>query len=772
MDSIQYRLRNRLERALQFRKLKPYAERLQAIRALALEQETDARLRRRACLLLQAARGGACADDLLIESFASTYEAVRRMLNIRLYDVQLLAGMALHEGKLVEMQTGEGKTLAAVLPACLHALYGKGVHVLTFNDYLAGRDAAWMGPVYEYLGLTAGCVREAMPLAERRAAYAADVTYVTAKEAGFDYLRDGLCMDSDSLVQRPFYLALIDEADSILIDEARVPLVIAGEGKPSGNRADAERMAALAKRLRPGLDYDVDDAGTQVYLTEEGADRAEALLGCGSLYHPDQSSLLAGLHHALHAEVLLRRDVDYIVREGRIELVDEFTGRIADKRRWPDGMQAAVEAKEGLAPQPGGRILGMITLQHLLSLYPSFCGMSGTLRSAADELRDTYQLEVAVIPSNRPCRRQDEPPLVCPSLLGKQQALLAEIASVHRTGRPILVGTASVAESDRLACELEQAGVPCCVLNAKHDAEEAELIARAGTWGAVTISTNMAGRGVDIVLGGGDPAQYAKIAQLGGLYVIGTNLHDSRRLDDQLRGRAGRQGDPGASRFFVSLEDSLLHRYGRAYPFPERWLSANPGKPLRAPAVHRLISHIQRVAEGRNAERRRMLNRYADVLEQQRRIIAVWRQSVLMEEGPPPLKLAGDAARHERLCQRWGAERARRLEKRVTLMHIDRSWSDYVEYVSAVREGLHLEGLSRQDPLDLYHQRLIRAFADLPQHIEDGIRQELRALDLETGPDDGDDVARAIGLEGAPPRQSTWTYLLHEHVVPNRFSLF
>lgn len=763
MESIHYRIRNRLERALQFRKLKPYAERLQAIRALSLEQETDARLRERASRLIQAARGGACADDLLIESFALTYEAVRRILNIGLYDVQLMAGMALHEGKLVEMQTGEGKTLAAVLPACLHALYGQGAHMMTFNDYLAGRDAAWMGPVYEYLGLTVGCVREGMPAAERRAAYAADVTYVTAKEAGFDYLRDGLCMASESLVQRPFHLALIDEADSILIDEARVPLVIAGEGKPPGDRADAERMAALAKRLRPGLDYDVDDAGGQVYLTEAGAERAEALLGCGSLYDPEQSGLLVGLHHALHAEALLRRDVDYIVREGQVELVDEFTGRIADKRRWPDGVQAAVEAKEGVAPQPGGRILGMITLQHLLSLYPSICGMSGTLRSSADELRDTYQLEVAVIPPNRPCRRQDEPSLVSPNLLGKQRALLTEIASVHRTGRPILVGTASVAESDRLAQALEQAGVPCCVLNAKHDEEEAELIARAGTWGAVTISTNMAGRGVDIVLGGGDPAQYAKIAQLGGLYVIGTNLHDSRRLDDQLRGRAGRQGDPGMSRFFLSLEDSLLHRYGREYPFPERWKSAAPDKPLRGTAVPRLLAHIQRVAEGRNAERRRMLNRYEEVLEQQRRIIATWRRDVLMEEAPPPLKLAEDAARHERLCRQWGAERVRRLEKRVTLLHIDQRWSDYVEFVSAVREGLHLEGLSRQDPLDLFHQRLIGAFADLPHLIEDSIRQELRALD-ESGPD--------IWPEEEPPRQSTWTYLLHDHVVPNRFSLF
>lgn len=771
MESIYYRLRNRLERALQFRKLKPYAERLQAIRALSLEQEADARLRERGCRLLQAARSGACADELLIESYALTNEAVRRMLNIRLYDVQLLAGLALHDGKLAEMQTGEGKTLAAVLPACLHALSGKGVHIMTFNDYLAGRDAAWMGPVYEYLGLTAGCVREGMSSAERRAAYAADVTYVTAKEAGFDYLRDGLCMDSESLVQRPFHLALIDEADSILIDEARVPLVVAGEGKPPGYRAEAERMAALAKRLRPGLDYDVDDAGGQVYLTEMGAERAEALLGCGSLYDPEQSGLLAGLHHALHAEALLRRDVDYIVREGRVELVDEFTGRIVDKRRWPDGVQAAVEAKEGVAPQPGGRILGMITLQHLLSLYPLICGMSGTVRSAADELRDTYQLEVAVIPPNRPCRRQDEPPLVFPSLRGKQRALLAEIASVHRTGRPILAGTASVAESERLARDLEQAGVPCCVLNAKHDAEEAELIARAGTWGAVTISTNMAGRGVDIVLGGGDPAQYAQIAQLGGLYVIGTNLHDSRRLDDQLRGRSGRQGDPGMSRFFLSLEDSLLHRYGRVYPFPERWKSAAPDKPLRAATVHRLLAHIQRVAEGRNAERRRMLNRYADVLEQQRRIIAAWRRDVLMEEAQPSLKLAEDAERRERMCRRWGAERVRRLEKRVTLLNIDRRWSDYVDYVSAVREGLHLEGLSRQDPLDQYHQRLIRAFADLPHLIEDGIRQELRALD-ETGPDAWQDVAREIGLEGAPPQQSTWTYLLHDHVVPNRFSLF
>src|SRR5262245_40969931 len=573
---------------------------LEAINAREAElvRASDAELRERAARLRERAE--------LPEVFALVREIARRVLGERPYDVQMLAGIALHEGKLVEMQTGEGKTLAAVAPVALNALGGQGVHVLTYNDYLARRDAEWMGPIYERLGLTVGCVQEGMSTAERHRAYRCDVTYLTVKEAGFDLLRDGLCLDPAAQVHRPFHLGLVDEADSLLIDEARIPLVIAGTLDEIG--VDLGRLADIARQMERGIDYDTDEYAYNIFLTDRGVHRAESLLGSGNLFEGDNVRLQAELRNALHAEALLKRDVDYIVRDGRIELVDELTGRVAENRHWPDGLQAALEAKEGLRWQPEGKIFGSITVQHFLRRYPRLCGMTGTARAAAAELADVYGLQVVEIPPNRPCIRVDHPDVIHATREARRRALLDEIAATHATGQPILVGTVSVEESESLAADLREAGIACRVLNAKNDAEEAAIVAGAGALGAVTISTNMAGRGTDIRLGGGGERQRDAVVALGGLLVIGTNRHESRRIADQLRGRAGRQGDPGASRFLISLEDSLLQRCGI-----ERLLPARLRQELRAagaagedartidhPAVRREVARVQRIVEGQH----------------------------------------------------------------------------------------------------------------------------------------------------------------------------
>ena len=448
------------------------------------------------------ARDGRSLDNLLPEFFALGREACARALGLRPFDVQMLAAVALHEGRLAQMATGEGKTLVAVLPAALNALAGRGVHVLTANDYLARRDAAWMGPVYRLLGLSAAAVAQGMSRDDRRAAYAADVTYVTAKEAGFDFLRDQLVVDQAEAVQRPFHYVIVDEADFILIDEARVPLVIAGEAPAPP--VPHQVLAEAVRRLRPGVDFHCDEYSRNVAVTDAGFKHLETLLGCRPLHLPGQQTLLAGIHVALHALVLLHRDRDYIVRRGRIELVDEFTGRVAENRRWPHGIQPAIEAKEGLEVQPEGKVLGSIPIQHFVRLWPKIAGMTATAEPSAIELFEFYGLRTVVFPPHRPCIRVDEADVVFTHRAAKVAALVEEITRVHAAGRPVLVGTSSVAESEELAGAAAAQRVKCRVLNARHDAREALIVSRAGMPGAVTISTNMAGRGTDIVLGAGD----------------------------------------------------------------------------------------------------------------------------------------------------------------------------------------------------------------------------------------------------------------------------
>jgi preprotein translocase subunit SecA len=735
--------------------LGPYRKVLARIDEHHFEGADDEQLKHKSGELAARARDGVALDRLLPEAFALVRETSRRVLAMRPFDVQMIAGIAMHQGKLAEMPTGEGKTLAAVAPVYLNGLTGRGVHVLTFNDYLARRDAQWMGPVYRFLGLSVGCVQQQTDIAARKDAYTCDVTYLTAKQAGFDYLRDHLSTDPSDLVHRAFHYAIVDEADSILIDEARVPLVIAGSTEAV--QADPARAARLVGELVPDRDFQKDQASRNVHFTEAGLDRMEAELACGNLHDAANLSLLTELSMALHARVLLTRNVDYIVRDRRVELVDEFTGRVVRDRRWPDGLQAAVEAKEDVPLKPQGAIRGSITLQHFLRLYPKTAGMTATARPAADELFEFYDMSVVVIPPNRKCIRTDEDDVIFTHREAKHRAIIAEIVELQRTGRPVLVGTASVVESEELAAGLAEAGVECDVLNAKNDEREARIVALAATPGAVTISTNMAGRGTDIRLGGDPPRDRDRIVDLGGLYVIGTNRHESRRIDGQLRGRAGRQGDPGSSRFYVSLEDDLVKRFGIRGLIPPEYRTLRQDEPIDDPAVTRVIGRAQRTIEEQTFEIRRTLWRYASFIEHQRQAVQRRRQAILEDEVPLDLLTTRAKQRcDELLAAGVGREVLHRVEKQITLFQIDACWADYLSRVADIRENIHLVVLANQSPLDEFHKRVGREYADMLERIDHQIVRTFRSAEI---------TAAGIDLdkEGLRGPSSTWTYLINDN---------
>ena len=716
------------------------------------EIETCARARRR--------QPDAACDSMRAEFFALVREASRRVLGLRPFDEQVLAAIALDRGHIVEMQTGEGKTLAAVMPAALRALTGHGAHVLTFNDYLARRDAEWMGPVYAMLGLSVGCVQEDMTPGERRQAYLADVTYVTAKEAGFDHLRDLLATDREAVVHRPFHFALVDEADSLLIDEARVPLVIAGSvGRETSSES---RLATLVAALTPGVHFDTDESGRDVELTDAGVEHVERALGVAGLHNPENYQLLTELNCALHAQVLLRRDVDYLVRNGRIEIIDEFTGRVVADRHWPDGLQAALEAKEHVERQPDGRTLGLITMQHFLRGYPHLCGMTGTAQPAAAELRGLYGLDVVVVPTHRPMIRVDHPDVIFSDREAKEGAVVQDIQRVHATGRPVLVGTLTVEESERLAARLRCTGVACEILNARNDAMEARIVAGAGARHAVTISTNMAGRGTDIRLGPQSEEEHRQVIALGGLYVIGTNRHESRRVDLQLRGRAGRQGDPGASRFFVSLEDPLLVRYGIDALIAGRVVTAKGDQPLDHPVLRREIARVQRIIEGQDMEIRKTLWKYASALEAQRRDVMELRQAILNGDEVADVWRRAPARRRA-LVDQAGEESVRVAERTVMLLQIDRAWRGHLALAADLREGIHLVTLGGQDPLTHYTQQLTRAFRRLEDAIDSAVLEALPDVRVTDGRID----LEGLGLKGP---SSTWTYLVNDDPFRNQIA--
>jgi preprotein translocase subunit SecA len=693
------------------------------------------------------------SDRKLAEFFALVREVAYRTVSMRPYEVQIVAGLALNQAKMVEMQTGEGKTLAAVAPVCWHAIAGRGAHVLTFNDYLAKRDAQWMGPIYEFLGFRVGYVSQGMPAAQRRAAYDCDITYVTAKEVGFDYLRDQICTDVADQVQRGFHFAIVDEADSMLIDEARIPLVIAGEDQEENN--NVPQYTELIRQMNPRNHFSIQPGMRNVSFGDSGINWLQQKLCCGDLYEESNVDLLTRLNLALQAEKLLKRDVDYIVRDGRAELIDEFTGRVAENRRWPYGLQAAIEAKENLTIQPQGRILKTITLQHFLEKYQVLSGMTGTAQSAATEVNDFYNLKTVVISPNRPCIRIDHEDVVFANKRDKHAALVAEIARQHSTGRPILVGTSSVEESQLLAGLLRQANIQCNVLNAKNDQAEAEIVADAGALSAVTISTNMAGRGTDIQLGGHEGNDRDRVVALCGLYVIGTNRHESRRIDDQLRGRAGRQGDPGESRFFVSGEDDLLSRC-EVGQLDIDMTQFESGKPLTDPRVGKRIARIQRFIESESMEIRRTLRNYSKCTEQHRKLMQQQRQQILDGSERTLLFAQADQSLYDTLVQRHGQQLVHQAERTVAIHHIDDCWADHLQMCSEVRNGIYLASIGGLNSLDEFNKQVNASFRGYNQRVSEKVANSFRQARIS---DDGIDLEP----EGLVGPSSTWTYMINDN---------
>ncbi|MFC6013922.1 accessory Sec system translocase SecA2 [Nocardia lasii] len=671
------------------------------------------------------------------EFLAVAREAAVRSLGMRPFDVQLLGASWMSSGQVVQMATGEGKTLAAAIAAAGYVRAGQRVHVASVNDYLARRDAEWMAPLYRLLGVRVGWIVNASTAAERRAAYAADVTYGAISEFGFDVLRDRTVTAVADLVAPEPAVLLVDEADSVLVDEALVPLVLAGQAAPAG--AD-EQVAALVRSLLPGVHYLTDQQARNVELTPAGAVAVESALGGIDLYAAEQvGTVLPAVNVALHAQALLHRDVDYLVRDGKVGLINQSRGRVAQRQRWPDGLQAAVEAKEAIEVSSGGEILDSLTIQSLVGSYRRLCGMTGTAVAAGEQLRAFYDLRVSVVAPNVPCVRVDEPDLIFATRTEKNAAIVERIAREHATGRPVLVGTPDVAASERLAAELAAAGVPCVVLNARNDAEEAAIIAEAGVFGAVTVSTQMAGRGTDIRLGGTDGADHDRIAALGGLCVIGTARHAATRLDDQLRGRAGRQGDPGGSVFFVSLDDDLVRRHApRTDQDPEY-----------------RIRHAQRVAEGADLEIHANTWHYHQLTAQHRAIIGERRDELLRTD-----RAARDLARS---CPDRYAEVAATVDeptlieatRQITLFHLDRCWSEHLALLTEVREGIHLWALARERPLTQFHRAAMTAFREIAPTITE--RTEHTFLTVEI-------TSAGVDLNAAGLRRptSTWTYLVHE----------
>nr|WP_110808756.1 accessory Sec system translocase SecA2 [Mycolicibacterium iranicum] len=681
-------------------------------------------------------------------------EAAERTTGLRPFDVQLQGALRMLAGDVVEMATGEGKTLSGAIAAAGYALAGRNVHVITINDYLARRDAEWMGPLIEAMGLTIGWITADSTAAQRREAYKCDITYASVNEIGFDVLRDQLVTDVDDLVSPNPDVALIDEADSVLVDEALVPLVLAGTSHRETPRLELIRLVG---DLIAGTDYDIDNDSRNVHLTEAGARKVEAALGGIDLYSEEHVvTTLTEINVALHAHVLLQRDVHYIVRDNAVHLINASRGRIATLQRWPDGLQAAVEAKEGIETTETGEVLDTITVQALINRYPKVCGMTGTALAAGEQLRQFYKLGVSPIPPNKPNIREDETDRVYVTIAAKTEAILEHIAEVHETGQPVLVGTRDVAESEELHEKLVKRGVPAVVLNAKNDAEEAAVIAEAGKLGAVTVSTQMAGRGTDIRLGGSDEAGHDDVAELGGLHVIGTGRHNTERLDNQLRGRAGRQGDPGSSVFFSSWEDDVVVSHLEDSKLP---LECDENGKIISPKAASLLEHAQRVAEGRLLDVHANTWRYNQLIAQQRAILVERRDKLLRTTTARDELRELSPERYEEVSERLGDEAEEKLEKicrLIMLYHLDRGWADHLAFLSDIRESIHLRALGRQNPLDEFHRMAVDAFASLAADAIEAAQQT-----FDTAPSIEDEPGVDLSKLARPT--STWTYMVHDN---------
>ncbi|BCO35945.1 accessory Sec system translocase SecA2 [Mycobacterium heckeshornense] len=708
----------------------------------------DEQLRKAAQLL----RLDDLAESADIPQFlAIAREAAERSTGLRPFDVQLFGALRMLAGDVIEMATGEGKTLAGAIAAAGYALAGRHVHVVTINDYLARRDAEWMGPLIRALGLTVGWITAESSADERRAAYTCDVTYASVNEIGFDVLRDQLVTDVADLVSPDPDVALIDEADSVLVDEALVPLVLAGTTHRETPRLEIIRLVG---ELQPGEDYDTDVDNRNVHLTETGARKIEKALGGIDLYSEEHvGTTLTEVNVALHAHVLLQRDVHYIVRDDAVHLINASRGRIAQLQRWPDGLQAAVEAKEGIETTETGEVLDTITVQALINRYPTVCGMTGTALAAGEQLRQFYQLGVSPIPPNKPNIREDEADRVYITAAAKNDAIVEHIIEVHETGQPVLVGTRDVAESEDLHERLLRRGVPAVVLNAKNDAEEARVIAEAGKFGAVTVSTQMAGRGTDIRLGGSDEADHDRVAELGGLHVVGTGRHHTERLDNQLRGRAGRQGDPGSSVFFASWEDDVVTANLEQRKLPT---ATDENGRITSPKAAGLLDHAQRVAEGKLLDIHANTWRYNQLIAQQRAII-VERRNALLSTDTARKELAElSPKRYAELAEELSEDRLEKICRLIMLYHLDRGWADHLAYLADIRESIHLRALGRQNPLDEFHRMAVDAFASLAADAIEAAQQT-----FETSPAIEDEPGVDLSKLARPT--STWTYMVRDN---------
>ncbi len=778
-----------------------------------LSSLTDEQLKAKTAEFKQRSENGESLEDLLPDAFAVVRETGKRALNMRHFDVQLIGGVVLHQGRISEMKTGEGKTLVATLPAYLNALEGKGVHVVTVNDYLARRDSEWMGRLYKFLGLTVGVIQHGLDDDERRESYGSDITYGTNNEFGFDYLRDNMKFDLAHCVQRPHQYAIVDEVDSILIDEARTPLIISGPSEESTDKY--YRLDKIIPKLRRDIDYQVDEKHRTVTLTEEGFGRCENLLGVDDLSDIANMEILHHINQALRAHTLYKRDVEYVVKEGEVIIVDEFTGRLMPGRRWSDGLHQAVEAKEGLRIQQENQTLATITFQNYFRMYKKLAGMTGTAETEAEEFLKIYRLDVAVIPTNRLLGRIEYPDVIYRTEREKFEAVVKEIKQCHERGQPALVGTISIDRSEKLSSMLKRAGVKHVVLNAKYHEKEAEIVAQAGRKGAVTIATNMAGRGTDILLGGNaefmardvlrkreiDPLsatpqqwneaiaqvkpqidkEHEEVVQVGGLHIIGTERHEARRIDNQLRGRSGRQGDPGSSRFYVSLEDDLMRIFAadRISGIMQR-LGMEEGVPIESRFVSKQIENAQKRVEGQNFSYRKHVLEYDDVMNKQREAVYGLRKQLLegedqkeylmgiaddiiidlvarhasekthpdewdfnglqtailqqfgfdfRAEGLDPSHMSSKeieealiAKAHEKYDQKEtliGSPPMRYHERMLMLQIVDSHWKDHLLAMDHLKEGIGLRGYGQRDPLVEYKKESYTLFEDLMGRIEE-----------------------------------------------------
>ncbi|MDO9585448.1 MAG: preprotein translocase subunit SecA, partial [Syntrophales bacterium] len=732
---------------------------------------SDAELKAKAPYFKERIKNGAELEDIIAEAFAVAREASRRTLLMRPFDVQVIGGLVLHEGKITEMKTGEGKTLAATMPIYLNALLEKGVHVVTVNDYLAKRDAEWMGPIYKFLGLSVGVIVHGMDDGERKQAYNADITYGTNNEFGFDYLRDNMKFSLDDFVQREFHYAIVDEVDSILIDEARTPLIISGPSEESTDKY--YRINQIIPRLKKEHDYTVDEKSRTVVLTEEGVARVESILNVSNLYEPRNIEILHHVNQALKAHTLFRRDVDYLVKDGQVIIVDEFTGRVMPGRRYSDGLHQALEAKERVKIESENQTLASITFQNYFRMYSKLAGMTGTADTEAVEFKKIYNLDVLVIPTNMPMIRTDHSDIIYKTEMEKFNAVISEIKELHKETRPVLVGTISIEKSEQLSKYLSRSGIKHHVLNAKNHEKEAEIVAQAGQPGMVTISTNMAGRGTDIKLGEG-------VAELGGLHILGTERHESRRIDNQLRGRSGRQGDMGSSRFYLSLEDDLLRIFGaeRISAIMDR-IGIEENQPIEHRLISKAIENAQRRVEGQNFEMRKHLLEYDDVMNRQRKVIYEQRKKALKGEeleadidemteeiagslvdeytgedtNPEDWNLKGledaifkqfslkmNLAGNERKRstdviadeiissvrsllaakeQEFGKPMMVYLQKVIMLQTIDNHWKDHLLAMDHLKEGIGLRGYGQKEPIREYQKEGYEMFMGMVQRIKE-----------------------------------------------------